>query len=467
MTGSLSGSDDTFDAVVLGAGSAGSAAALFLQQAGLRTALVDRRPMERAGAGWVNGVPAWFFELVGLPRPEGAELYEAEPLTHYVTREREVRFAFKNPFDNVDMRRLITRLQAGARAAGVEVIGEHALLDVELSEGRPRAITLEALGQHPSGPGRRRLSARLFVDATGLAQALLRRVPLLAERCPPVEVADRCSAVQAVCPIQDVQAAQAWLDSYGVAPGEAVNGFGIDGGYSTFIVATDAALSEAHIVLGTAPAEPSDRGKALFARFRDELPWLGDPTGFGFGEIPLRRPYARLAVPGLAVIGDAAGMVYSVHGSGVGMGIAAARYVADAAAAAKTIASDPGGLEATWAYQARFQGHFGGRLAVMGVMRRAFQSMTGDEVNRLFEAGLLGRDAMYGGIAQANPKVSFSDLRQMIGGLAREPALGARVMKSAALVAPLLGLYAMYPVRPNEARLDRWSRAVEALAGPS
>jgi flavin-dependent dehydrogenase len=47
----------SFDAVVVGAGTAGSAFALFLALAGLRVALVESRPLGEAGAHWVNGVP--------------------------------------------------------------------------------------------------------------------------------------------------------------------------------------------------------------------------------------------------------------------------------------------------------------------------------------------------------------------------------------------------------------------------
>ena len=57
------------DVVVVGAGTAGAAAAAFCAERGLKTICVERAPLDRAGAAWVNGVPAWAFSRAGLAQP--------------------------------------------------------------------------------------------------------------------------------------------------------------------------------------------------------------------------------------------------------------------------------------------------------------------------------------------------------------------------------------------------------------
>ncbi len=68
------------DAVVVGAGTAGAGAALQLARRGMEVVLLDRRPTERGGAQWRNGVrpalragrhrPAGWARARGRPRPD-------------------------------------------------------------------------------------------------------------------------------------------------------------------------------------------------------------------------------------------------------------------------------------------------------------------------------------------------------------------------------------------------------------
>ncbi len=62
-----------FDVVVVGAGTAGAAAAYNLAAVGQRVALVDARPLASAGACWVNAVPDWQFDRANVPRPVAPE----------------------------------------------------------------------------------------------------------------------------------------------------------------------------------------------------------------------------------------------------------------------------------------------------------------------------------------------------------------------------------------------------------
>ena len=60
---------------------------------------------------------------------------------------------------------------------------------------------------------RQRVSARLFVDASGLVAALRREVPSLEASCEQVGAEDLCVAAQEVRHVSDEGAAAAWLDT--------------------------------------------------------------------------------------------------------------------------------------------------------------------------------------------------------------------------------------------------------------
>src|SRR5579859_3743778 len=114
-----------FDVIVVGAGISGSACAAFFARGGREVALVDRRPIESAGARWVNGVPARAFEEARVAQPVEPELrgkghaFIVESPSGRV-RKRVV----DNPIMEVDMRMLGARLRDDARSAGATILDE-------------------------------------------------------------------------------------------------------------------------------------------------------------------------------------------------------------------------------------------------------------------------------------------------------------------------------------------------------
>src|SRR5262245_15890509 len=120
-----------FDVVIVGAGIAGSACARALAEGSLSVAVVDRRPLERAGARWVNGVPRDAFEDARFTLPFGDEL-----------RGRGGAFVCGSPSGRsrvevnaegvleVDMRKLGGRLRARAQSAGATFFDGTAVRDV-------------------------------------------------------------------------------------------------------------------------------------------------------------------------------------------------------------------------------------------------------------------------------------------------------------------------------------------------
>ena len=64
------------------------------------------------------------------------------------------------------------------------------------------------------------------------------------------------------------------------------------------------------------------------------------------------------------MVGNAANHVYALHGSGVGMGLVAARLLADAVTA-RGDSRDAGNAEVLHRYAHRFLQTYGGRLAIL------------------------------------------------------------------------------------------------------
>ncbi len=450
-----------FDAVVAGAGTSGAAAAAFLAEAGLRVAVFERRPWDKGGARWINAVPGWIFDRVGMDQPVPPELHGVFGTGSFRSPQGSASIELSAvPVWDVDMRALGDRLRQQALDAGVTVFDRADLESVSLQDGRVRSIDIAR--SRPGGNGRRyRLEATLFVDATGLAGALRNRVPVLQRDCPPVPPQHSCTAASCLHHIADRDGARRFLDRHGLEPGRSVTWLSITGGFSTLIVSIDEAVEEVSFVTGTIADGRHPTGPELLERSRRELPWVGEPRFGGEGVIPLRRPYDRLTAPGIALVGDAGCQVFSTHGSGVGNGMIAARILADTVAGA----GDPGDPDLLWGYQAAYQRERGAQSAPFDVFRRLSQTWTPDDVEDLLSADVLSPNLWAEGILQRlAPPNGDAALRGIRCALHRPRVIAALAPHVARMYA-VHGLYRVYPSVPSRRLLRAWSQAAAMLFG--
>jgi len=423
----------------------------------MTVALLDRRPRGRAGARWFNGVPPHFFDLLDVPRPEGDELLDAGVPVHLFRGTRRLLTVPHNPIWNVHMGHLVDRLHRLCEEQQVALLDRCMVGRLEFDG--PRPVSMQVRRADQPGSGWQALRAALFVDASGTHAVLRRQHPVLAQDCPPVGAPNLCIAGQERCEVSDPAGMRAFLDDHGVAAGEMINWLGVEGSFSTIALGVEADGATAHIVTGAIQGGGRRTGAQLIRDLKRSQPWLGRTLVAGARAIPLRRPYDRLAMPGLALVGDAACMVFPAHGSGVGAGMLAGKILAEEVGHH----DDPGQLRATWAYQARYQRDFGATLAAYDVLRRFFQQLPEERVQALPELGLINVQTFTQGLAQAPPRPSLASAQDMAGGLLRSPRFTASLRGPAARVPAVYALYRAYPRRP--AGLRRWSWMVGRAAG--
>jgi flavin-dependent dehydrogenase len=429
---------EQYDVAIVGAGTAGAAAAGFLAERGLRVVCVDRNPLDRAGAFWVNGVPANAFERAGLPLPASPEHRGGNDGFHLVAGHGPHRlFINDHGVLEVDMRHLVARLHSRARDLGVTFVPRVGVRGVRH-------------GQLITDKGA--FSATWFIDASGLTGARLLDQPTV----PPVHI---CTAAQEVRQVLDMRAARDYFARHDTPVGQVLCFAGIAGGYSILNVR----LSGDHVSILTGsipaagnPAHPS--GKAILHAFATSQPWIGDTLFGGARAIPVRRPRDVLARGPIALLGDAACQVFPAHGSGIGPGLVAARVLADTLA---DIAAHRRASTDLHAYAVAWQRRHGGLLAAYDLFRRFSQTLTPDDLARMIERGLMDPELARAGMAQLLPRLPVRALPAKLWALARCPRLSARLARIGARMLAVRALYARYPHDPGQ--LPRWSRAVARL----
>jgi len=408
------------DVAIVGAGTAGAAAAWHCAKRGLETVALEAGPLERAGARWLNGVPGWCFDEAEVPRPQAPELRGGGEPFHLIAGWGPTRLTVRGlGVLDVDMALLVERLQGLAADAGARLV----------PRARVRGVTAEGRGARldtENGP----VEARWVVDASGLAGARLLDRPRPARE-------DLCSASQELRRLLDRPAAEAWFASRGAAPDETICFTGVAGGYSILNVRLHG--DEVALLTGTITARGNHSGQVLLDRFADGEPWIGERLRGGARAIPIRRAYARLDEGPVALIGDAACQVFGAHGSGIGAGMIAARLLAEALVDGR----------GTWGYNLDWQRRFGGMFAASAAFAAFSSTMSSEEMATLMQSGLMHPSLTATAMEQRRLSLGPAAL----AGLA---LAGLRAPRLALKMAPVLRetmrwewRYRRYPVAPE------------------
>ncbi len=448
------------DVVVVGAGNAGAAAALCLAEAGLAVRVVEAGPLSLAGARWSDDLPPWLFDRARISRPEPPERRNRDvPYVLFGAGDSRVELP-ASPMWAVDVPRLVARLRDLASARGATFQDRTTVTGVRCdADGRP--IAIEAQDARGGRAVAVELRAPLFVDASGVGGVLRRHVAAFGPARGGPAPTDLCSAAQFVCDVGDRAGARAFLDGLRAQPGTFLAWAGVRGGFSTRVIHTDPGLDHVAVLTGLTWDGATHGAVGMMDELRREQPWIGSPCLGGHGLIPLRRQYDRLAAPGIALVGDAACQVFPPTGCGIGSALVAARMLGDAVAGR----TDPGSLEATWAYQAAFQRERGGVHAAYDLFRRMTQSLSGAESSDLVRAGLVTAGSLRSVLEQGMLALGPADVARTLAGAARRPRLAARMAKILPRMLAVRAAHALYPATPDVDALRTWSRRTAALAG--
>lgn len=196
---------------------------------------------------------------------------------------------------------------------------------------------------------------------------------------------------------------------------------------------------------------------------RKENPRLGTEVKRGgqFVEIPVRQTLSIMVADGYAAIGDSAFMTVPIIGSGIANSLKAAKILANTVIKDKTNSFSADSL---WSYQTGYYKNLGSSLAPLTCVKLLLLSLTPDEVDYLFEKGVLTEDMItigsdFTGIANVkfDPKTLINQAKQVCGDteiLKKIIACGVRMGKVTAACT-------MMPKKWNERRVKSWAKVYE------
>jgi digeranylgeranylglycerophospholipid reductase len=353
------------DAVVVGGGTSGCYFAWRLEQAGFRTLVLEKLPLDRVGQAIdIFHMDEVRFDQFGLEHPSGEELlgYYPSGLAWSPDLEvaNEVDYAFyvmHKPSFNQRMHRLV-------RDAGGEILGQVEVVEPILDGGAVVGVRATREGQPLEARG------SIVVDASGIDGVLRTRLP--------DEIGVETGAITADDTLYVCLEFRDDLDE-GVPAG--LN-------FYPFHKAFWNPSRGSGAILGIGQPGGYDYAWQRHAEWREE--YFGDPGRVlkrTQGRTPYRRSPYSLVGNGFMVMGDAAFQTKPFSGEGITSSFTACQIAADVAGEALRVGDVS--RAALWPYNVRYFRDQGAKFASMFVQLPAAAELSRREVDFLFHNDLI------------------------------------------------------------------------------
>ncbi len=193
---------------------------------------------------------------------------------------------------------------------------------------------------------------------------------------------------------------------------------------------------------------------------RKENPHLGKKLlrGGEFVEIPVRQPLGVLVADGYAAIGDSAFMTVPIIGSGIANSMKAGALLANAVI---DDASESYSGATLWKYQKDYYNNIGAGLAPFASIKLLLTRLECDELDYIFENGVLNARDMTAGVISSDivevfKGVTAEDIKIKADALMKNTAVFKKVMKLGADIASVTAVTAAMPKEYNLKKICKW-----------
>ncbi|MGY5855306.1 MAG: NAD(P)/FAD-dependent oxidoreductase [Candidatus Thorarchaeota archaeon] len=436
------------DVVIVGAGSAGCVTARRCAELGLKTLLLDRKPLKEVGQKVCGDeVSKSHFEATGIDYPAGDEISfaiaGADVYPPNMKNELQVRGWAEFDGWTVD------RLSFGQRLLK-EAISAGAKFRPNIHVGSPMMLGDQVTGVEYKDLKSKEeviVKTKVVVDASGFAAVIRNKLesPLIENDIDKGDIA-LCyrEILKLKMPLAEPEVARIFLG------GEAA-----PQGYSWVF---PKGVQEINAGVGITGGKGRGSPKSYFAKFKDTYPLffgakLIDGKG---GAVPVRRPLKSLVGDGVAFVGDAALQVNPIHGGGIGAGMRAGIILGEVVR--QSIASRNYSAKGLWSYNTRYLPNFGRRLASLEIFRRLLQAVSDEDMDFGFEKRLLEANDLMAANRGEGLSLSMADKMKRVKRGAGKISLILKLQKASGLMKKMNKAYSNYPNNPD--KLENWEKTV-------
>ena len=452
---------ESFDVIVVGAGTGGAIAARFAAQNGLKTLMLDRKPRKKIGDKICgDAMGSEIFDMLGMEHPtlgNGLEykLKGARLLSPDTTKEYKM-------VDENQAGYLLNRLKFGqwlvdgAIAAGAEFRDNTTVVKALEDEGSVKGIFFRK-----EDGTEELIESKIVIDASGFYSII--RDNMKNEWVEKdINPEDTILCYREILKLKDDK-----VDSpdfitihltQDLAPGGYIWYF--PKGNNIINIGTGGPQSEDHKV-----------GKIIKERYQKNVydrlvKGEVEVVSSGAGAVPVRRPLWSLVADGIMFVGDSACQVNPLHGGGIDASMRAG-YIA-AKVAKDAIQKGDVSLAGLWDYNVEYMRSQGSQFAALDILRIALQHFTDEELNFGLKKEILsGEDIL--NIAYAGElKLTMLDAFYRVIKLGLlDSLMHAELLINLAythkLMTDIKKLYEIFPSKEKIENFTLWKKRVEEI----
>ena len=436
------------DVVIVGAGTAGCVTARRCAELGLKTLLLDRKPLEEIGQKVCGDeVSRSHFEATGIDYPEGDEVsYTITGADVYPPNmKNELKVRGWAEFDGWT----VNRLNFGQRLLN-EAINAGTKFRPNIHVGSPMMLGDQVTGieyKDLKSGEEVIVKSKIVVDASGFAAVIRNKLdsPLIENKIDKADIALCYREILTLkMPLAEPEVARVLLGGE-VAPK----------GYAWIF---PKGVQEVNAGVGITGGKGRGSPKSHFIKFKEKYPLLFGAElidGKG-GAVPVRRPLKRLVGDGIAFVGDAALQVNPIHGGGIGAGMRAGIILGEVVR--ESIASRNLSATGLWTYNTRYLPNFGRRLASLEIFKKLLQAVSDEDMDYGFERRLLEAEDLMAANRGEGLSLSIADKMKRVKRGAGRISLLMKMQKAAGLMKKMNKAYTNYPNSPD--KLENWEKTV-------
>jgi digeranylgeranylglycerophospholipid reductase len=360
-----------FDAIVVGAGTAGCMAAKTIASAGLSVCLIDRKERKDIGNKVCGeAIGRHHFDNLGLAYPEGNELEREIHRVDVHSPDMETTFSIKGEgLDGfmIDRHLFGQRLLKDALDNGALLKDSTQVLEPIVREGFVRGVH----ARNRESDRKIEFAGRCVLDASGIAAAIRSKLP------PEMDVETEVSRRDLMVCYREVRI----LKGTSGDPDVCDIYFDLEaapGGYSWIF---PKAQENVNVGLGVVGSARSVNPKEQLHKYILSKPLFEGSTVIhgGGGIVPTRKPLDSMVANGAVIVGDAGCHVNPIHGGGMGSSMIAGMISGETLIEA--LEKDDLNVNSLWPANVRYMQLYGAKQAGLDIFRIFLQGLNNDDLN--------------------------------------------------------------------------------------
>lgn len=372
---------EKFDAIVVGAGTAGCLAAKTLAEKGLKTCLIENKAKESIGTKICgDALGEHHLKTLGLEKPQGGELEtRIEGIRIFSPNEETVFTIAHEDFIGYLLNRQLFGqwLLKKAITQGVTLLDSTKFLDPIIKKGFVSGVVIKS-----SDGSKVELESKVVVDSSGFLGVVRRKLPKEMDIEKVIENKDVEACYREIRQLKQETENTKYCDIY-------LNQKVTPGGYTWIFPKSGAKVN---VGLGVCMTKAFPNPKKQFYKHIVTRPVFEDSTILASGAWfdPTRRPLDNMVGNGIVITGDAASLVNPIHGGGIGpsmlSGFYAGQVISEALEKGKPT------QESLWSYNNLYMESYGKKQASLDIFRMFLLKSSDDDLNYGMNCKLLTED---------------------------------------------------------------------------